>query len=206
MADQSLDACPLCRTVLRGGEAQCPHCGADLAPYRDAAQRAAGLTATVRELLARGAAGQAAQLLPLLSRTAAVPKETLLELHARLALAQGNPAGAVELARQLGGAAGAEVEQASAAFAAAGRQARELYNSALAMARSGRYGLAAEQLQRAAGLDPDLAELWRMKLKVDLKARLLARCYTDLAALDRLGARPLEFARLEALLPPVLPA
>src|SRR5207237_9630868 len=105
---------------------------------------------------------------------------------------------AAELAQQLQADSAAEAGSTAelarqvAEAQAARRQACELYNSALSAAREGRYRAAAEQLARAAQHDPAEPRLWQLKLKADLKARLLARCYADLAALDRLNARPPE--------------
>jgi len=201
-----LDACPLCRTTLRGGEQQCPSCGADLAPYLAAAQRTQELVGLARQLLSRGEKARAAALIPRLSQLSNLPPATILELRAGLALAGGDVAQARQLAGQLGSehSAAQRVEQQAAALDEARLQARELYNNALTLARRGSAPAAAEQLLRAVQLDPGEPRLWLLKLKVDLKAHLLGRCYSDLAALDRLGARPPEFARLEALLPATL--
>jgi hypothetical protein len=198
-----LDACPLCRSTLRGGEQQCPSCGADLKPYLGAQARVQELVRLARQLLSQGETDRAASLIPRLSQLASLPPATLLELRGQLALLQGDTAAAVALAGQLGTehSAGERLREQSRQLDEQRLRARELYNSALAEARSGRYPAAAAQLATAAELTPADPRIWQLKLKADLKARLFSRCYADLAALDRLGARPLEFARLETLLP-----
>jgi tetratricopeptide (TPR) repeat protein len=201
-----LDACPLCRTTLRGGEERCPGCGADLLPYLENAGRAQQLLALAREQLSRGDTASAVALLPQISRIAAVDAGELTELEARIALAQQDFATVRTLAEKLGGSPGQSLLAELEARRGQQRQARELYNQALTEARQGSYAAAAQRLQHAVGLAPAEPALWQLKLKCDLKARLLYRSYDDLQALDRLRARPLAFARLEALLPPSLPA
>ena len=198
-----LDACPLCRTTLRGGEQECPSCGADLRPYLDAAQRSNQLVGLARQWISAGSADQAAALVPRLSQLTGIAPATVLELQAQVALAAGDTAQVLALAGRLGSehATAQRLVSQAQAQAQAKLQARELYNNALVAARAGSAPQAAEQLARAVQLDPGEARLWQLKLKADLKARWFGRCYSDLAALDRLGARPPEFARLEALLP-----
>jgi hypothetical protein len=199
-----LDACPLCRTTLHGGEEQCPSCGSDLLPYLAAAQRAQDLIGLVRDLLSRGETERAAALLPRLNQLSGLDPALLTELQAQLALARGDSAEALRLADQLAkarGALAARIRDGAAEQQQARLRAYELYNNALGAARRGAALAAAEQLARAVQLEPREPRLWLLKLKADLKARLFSRCYADLAALDRLAARPPEFARLEALLP-----
>jgi Tfp pilus assembly protein PilF len=197
----ALEACPLCRTTLRTPAEQCPDCGGDLRPFLATQQRIAELTQLARRLLAGGNTAEAQRLIPRLSQLGTVPPEVLRELNARLALANGDTRAARSLAQQLDGEDRAELQRQCDLLDSAQLQARELYNSALWLARQGSFTAAAEELQRAAGADPGQPAIWQLKLKTELKARLYSRCYASLAALDRLRARPVEFARLEALLP-----
>lgn len=196
-----LEACPVCRTTLRGGVQHCPDCGADLQPFIDRARQLEELVKLTRRLLSGGETQRAAQLIPQLSHLGTVPPEILRELNARLALAGGDTGAARSLAQQLDGEDRDELLRQCELHDSTRRQARELYNSALWLARQGAFPAAAEELVRAVQLDPAEPHLWQLKLKVELKARLYSRCYSSLAALDRLNARPLELARLEALLP-----
>jgi Tfp pilus assembly protein PilF len=196
-----LEACPLCRTTLRSSSEQCPDCGGDLRPFIATQQRIGELTQLARQHIAQGLLDSAQRLLPRLSQLGTIPPEVLRELNARLALAAGNSGEARSLAQQLDGEDRAELLRQCDLLDAARLRARELYNSALWLARSGSFAAAALELEQAAAADPASPEVWQLKLKCELKARFYGRCYTSLAALDRLQARPAEFARLEALLP-----
>lgn len=197
-----LDACPICRTTLREPVQRCPDCGADLQPFIDRTQRVSELIKLARNLLQHGQTREVEQLLPQLSHLDTVSPAVLRELNARLALSRRDSATARSLAEQLeSGAERDELLRQCGQLDASRQQARELYNSALWLARQGSFAAACEELQRAAGLDPHEARIWLLKLKVELKAGLYARCYQSLAALDRLHARPAEFARLDSILP-----
>ena len=63
--------------------------------------------------------------------------------------------------------------------------------------------LGSDYMLRAVQSDPQDSELWKLKLKLDLKAGRYEQCYRDIAALDRLQARPPSFIHLEELLPPI---
>lgn len=201
---KELAACPLCRAVLQPGLRECPECGGDLAPYRALHQRAEDYLQLARELLSRGALGQAAVIidgLPLLADEYAAEATALA---VRLALERGELEQAeAQLARLTPNSATQELNALLVQRRTAQLQGRELYNSALAQARGGNPQLAAQLLERAVAMLPGAAELWLLKLKVNLKTRHFAQCYNDLAVLDRLGARPHEYTHLEQLLPPV---
>jgi hypothetical protein len=203
MSAPLLEACPLCRSTLRGGEQQCPSCGGDLTPYLAAAARSRELVALAQHWIHTGETARASSLLPRLSQLSSLAPSQIVELRAELALASGDLALAGSLATQSALAPeSAQRLQAAVGAAQERRQtAHELYNAALAAARRGSPAEGAELLSRAVQLEPQEARLWLLKLKVDLKPRLLSRCYADLQALDGLAARPPEFARLEALLP-----
>jgi hypothetical protein len=198
-----LTACPLCRSALPPGAETCPDCGGELAPYRALQTRAAAYVDLARELISRGELAQAqlvADELPLLAEEYA---DEVAALQARLAIERGElEQAAAGLARLAPGAA-AGLRHLLAQRQAAQLRGRELYNSALVQARGGNHALAARLLAQAVEALPGAAELWELKLKADLKSRNFASCYTDLAALDRLGARPREYTHLEQLLPPV---
>jgi uncharacterized protein HemY len=196
-----LEACPVCRTTLLSQVQRCPDCGTDLSPFIERQQLCSQLVSMARQLISQGETQRAERILPQLSQLDAIPPAIVRELHARLALRKGDSASAEQLARQIGGAVETELLEQCEQLNAARRQARELYNSALWQARQGAYPAAAEELASAVLLDPTDPRIWQLKLKLELKARLYSRCYASLAALDRLHARPLEFARLEALLP-----
>lgn len=199
----SLDACPLCRSVLPAAVAQCPTCGADLRPYLDIAALADRYLKLARELLSRGETERVHRIIAQLPQLSGAKAGELTEIRARLALGEGDFA-AVE--RTLDNLAPAVADTLRAELAQRRRdlaKARELYNHGLAAARAGDHALAARYLADAAGLDPADPNIWVLKLKVDLKCHYFARCYADLEVLDELAARPPEFYNLEALLPAI---
>jgi hypothetical protein len=167
-------------------------------------QRASEYLELARELIARGELEQAEAICDGLPLWAEDRQSSVDALRARLALAKDQ----LELAEQSISAlpAGAESSQLTALLRtrqAARLAGRELYNSALATARTGNTPLAALQLASAAAHQPHESTIWLLKLKADLTTRNFPECYADLAALDRLGARPREYTHLEQLLPPI---
>ncbi len=201
---KELAACPLCRAALSAGVESCPECGGDLAPYRALYGKAEDYLRLARELISRGELGQAAVIaegLPLLSEEY---RGEAAQLNARLALERGElEAAEAQLAQLPPGAAAGELAALLSQRRTARLRGHELYNSALAQARGGNPALAARLLAQAVAELPGDSALWLLKLKTDLKTGNFARCYEDLAALDRLGARPREYTHLEQLLPPV---
>lgn len=197
-----LDACPVCRSTLRDSGTRCPECGSDLKPFSDALQLQVELAELARQLITSGRLVEAGQLLPRLAQIESTQPELLLELHSKLALAEGNSAGAQGFIHKLSqGPLRANLQAECDKLLATTKAAQELYNAALWHVRSGAFASAANELQRAVETCPGDATLWQLKLKAELKAGLYGRCYASLTALDRLHARPAEFARLEALLP-----
>ena len=200
-----LGACPLCRTAIDAESAAvCPGCGADLSPYRTLLDRAGHYLDLAGELIVRGETGQARLVLEQVQQIADLDPGTIAVLQARLELAEGNLEAASETLAQLKGRAADELEQELKVRLELRRTARELYNYALNAARQGQFEVAAEALARSVRHDPQDAELWKLKLKADLKCGRFERCYRDLAALDAMKARPSEYACLEELLPPVI--
>lgn len=200
---QELDACPLCRTVLSEGATECPGCGADLAPYRDISALAASYLELVRELLSRGETATARQIIEQLPQLTDAAGTELIGLTARLLLQEGNLQAVDELLPRCEPVMAEEIRLELAARRRARRRAQELYNHALTAARSGAFAQAALGLEQAVRYEADDPIIWTLKLKVELKAGMYERCYRTVAELDRLGARPPEFHRLEELLPPV---
>jgi hypothetical protein len=200
---QELDACPLCRTVLSVASSQCPGCGADLSPYRDLSVLAASYLSLASELLSRGELPAARQIIERLPQLVEVNSGELIALTARLLLLEGNTQGVETLLAKCSPAVAAEVRTELEERNRDRRRAQELYNHALTAAREGAYMPAAQHLARAVCYETSDPSIWALKLKVELKAALYDRCYRSLAELDRLGARPPEFHRLEELLPPV---
>ncbi len=201
----ALSACPLCREVLQATAAaeQCPACGAVLAPYYELADRAQLYLQLCREHLSRGDSAQALGIIDQLQAIAEVDAQAVAELRCRAALLAGDVAAADEWLARCAPAARELLLPELAAQRQLQQTAHELYNYALTAARRGAYQLAAEELARAAALDPANPALWQLKLKADLKCGYLQRCYADLQHLDRAGARPAEYALLEQFLPPV---
>lgn len=200
---KELTACPLCRTNLPPGARQCPGCSADLSPYQDIASRAGEFVKLAGELLSRGELERARLVIEGLPQLTDAAGSELDSLRIQLATARGE----LELASQLlekydgpeSGRLAAEIQQRQRFRL----RARELYNTALSVARAGQLKLAARQLASAVEHDAKDARIWTLKLKADLASRNFQECYTDLAALDRLAARPPQFTHLEELLPPV---
>ena len=201
---KELAACPLCRSVLTPGARECPECGGELAPYYDLHGRAEDYLELARELISRGELSKAAVItdgLPLLSEEY---RHDAAALNARLSLERGElKQAAAQIAALPPGREAGELTALLRQREALELRGRELYNSALAQARGGNPALAARLLEQAVETLPSDATIWLLKLKADLKTRRFAQCYTDLAALDRLGARPREYTHLEQLLPPV---
>jgi len=200
---QELDACPLCRTVLSKDSVQCPGCGADLSPYRDLAMLSANYLNLASELLSRGELPAARQIVERLPQLGEIDSAELNALTARLLMLEGNTPGAEALLADLSPVVAAEVRAELEARHRDRRRAQELYNHALTAAREGAYMPAAQHLARAVCYETNDPGIWTLKLKVELKAALYDRCYRTLTELDRLGARPPEFHRLEEMLPPV---
>lgn len=202
---QPLDSCPLCRTVLPGGSAQCPGCGADLRPYLDVAALADRYLKLARELLSRGDTERVRQIVACLPLITSEAQGELAEIAARLAILEGNFAAAEQALAGCEPLTATAIRHELAARRQETFRARELYNHALAAARDGSFILAARQLEAAVQLDADDPKLWALKLKVDLKCRDYRKCYRDLNRLDKLAARPPEFFDLEELLPATAP-
>lgn len=204
-----LDACPLCRTVLplaaEPGESvtTCPGCGADLTPYADLEALAVAYRKLAQEMLSRGQTDGARRIVNQLPRLTELEDGELTTLTARLALADGDYQRALALAQNCDPGVASELHAAVNHRRQDQLTARELYNYALSSARQGAMSQAARQLSRAVTRDPTDPNIWLLKLKLDLKCGFFQRCYADLAALDRLAARPPEYATLEELLPPV---
>jgi len=201
-----LDACPLCRTLLTEGAKTCPGCGADLSPYYNLEELRTRYLSFARELLSRGELEQARGIFEGITQLISTDDPAWHELATRLALADGDFAVAEELADKCAGQVAKQLHEEINVQRANRIAARELYNYGLTAARSGAFACAAEQLARAVVLEPDDAAIWQLKLKVDLKQQDFTRCYEDLHALDRLTARPVEYHRLEELLPPLVQA
>jgi hypothetical protein len=200
-----LGACPLCRSTLdepAQAVTACPSCGADLRPYIALQERTEHYLRLAQELTGRGEAAVALGILEQLPHLGETDPRRVSELRFRIALAQGELEQAGEI---LDGMDGAPLElQAELQTRLHLRHtAQELYNYALGAARQERFEAAADALERAVRHDPGEAALWQLKLKVDLKCERFERCYRDLEALDRMNARPAQYQRLEALLPPV---
>jgi tetratricopeptide (TPR) repeat protein len=200
------DSCPVCRGVLsdeqlRGPAPRCPHCDTDLAPYLNLAARSDELLRLALEQVVRGDEGLAREVAARLPALVPDAGPLLHELRARLALSQRDYSAALAHAGKVGPLLQAEVEELAKAASRGQRTARELFNYALTCARRGEYAIAAESLARAVEHDPDSGDVWRLKLKADLKAGRWPQAYADLNNLDRLGARPAEFAGIEKLLP-----
>jgi len=202
----ALQSCPICRSALSeswslAGSSLCPQCNSDLQPYIDLQSRSSALLVLAQELLARGDTSLAREVAEKLSLLSSDPGPGLAELRIRLAIAEHDFAQARSLLAQADTALQKHFEPLLSLSAAAEREARELYNTALASARRGAFRQAGQLLSAAARNDPGNAALWQLKLKVDLKQGDWQACYSDLAALDRLSARPARFAGLESLLP-----
>jgi hypothetical protein len=200
---RQLDACPLCRSTLAPGAQSCSSCGADLTAYYDLARLTSQYLSLAREMLSRGEVDGAREIISRLPSLSGVDSSEMAELTALLALVEGRYAEAAQLAGQCEPARAEQLLSEAEVGLERQRRARESYNYGLTAARDGAYSAAADYLRRAAEEDPHEAAIWQLKLKVDLKARRYFECYRDLAALDRLNARPHEFLHLEALLPPV---
>lgn len=211
--ESSLSVCPLCRTDLerlggldlaRGGRAVCPSCSGDLGEFTDLKRRAIALASLARDLLSRGDGPTARKAIENLARLASPAEIELAPLWARLALLEGEPDQAEQLAD--GCTDPSErgmLKDLAAQLRDSRRRARELYNYALSSARRGAARDAAGFLDAAVRLDPDDPAIWSLKLKADLRQRRFNECYRDLAELDRLAARPPAFFQLEQLLPPL---
>lgn len=199
-----LDACPLCRTVLEPEAVQCPGCGADLTPYLDISTLVASYVSFARELLSRGETAEARLIIERLPQLTAGSESELSELTARLLLQEGNIQAVEKLMPQCDAAVSAEIRDELQERQRARRRARELYNHALTAARAGSFAQASFYLNRAVNYDTSDPNIWALMLKAALKAGLHEHCYAALTELDRLGARPPEFHRLEELLPPVV--
>lgn len=210
----SLSECPLCRADLdrlggpkagEGGAASCPNCGGDLTVFVDLRSRANSLADLAGDLLSRGDVVRGREAIDNLAKLASPVELDLAPLRARLALAEG------ELDQARSYAAGCDSDECEMLLTQVDlkrdsrQRARELYNYALVCARRGASRDAAVLLEAAVKFDPDDPTIWALKLKADLKQHRFNECYRDLAALDRLAARPPAFYQLEQLLPP-LPA
>jgi tetratricopeptide (TPR) repeat protein len=209
----SLSVCPLCRADLErlgglelsaGARATCPSCSGDLSEFTDLKRRALALAALARELLSRGDAPTARKAIENLARLASPAEVDLVPLWARLALLEGEPERAGQLAADIADSGErAMIAGLAGQLQDSRRRARELYNYALSSARRGAARDAAGFLDAAVRLDPDDPAIWALKLKADLKQHRFNECYRDLAQLDRLAARPPAFFQLEQLLPPL---
>lgn len=191
--------------LVTDGRPRCPHCAGDLSVYFDLKQRAVALAAVARQQLSRGETQAARSAIEHLAKLAAPAEVDMAPLRARLALLEGEAEQAAEYAAHCEPAEREELQRQAALLSDSRRRARELYNYALTCARRGALRDAAGFLTTAVGLDPDDPALWELKLKTDLKLQRFNDCYRDLAALDRLAARPPAFYQLEQLLP-ALPA
>jgi len=198
-----LDACPLCRSVLEAGARVCPGCQADLTPYLDLEALIERYLELAREYLDRGQLDEAQVIADHLSQLTNQHQADQADIAARLAIRKGDFQAVATLIPQLTQADAEEIAELMDQRKAQLFKAHELYNHALSSARSGALPLAAEQAAQAIRHDPSDASIWALKLKIDLKCGHWQRCYGDLDGLDRLGARPPEFYRLEELLPPV---
>lgn len=199
------DACPVCRgtledSLLAQASPRCPHCDTDLKPYLELAARSGELLAQAAEMLARGDADLAAEVVARLPLLVADPGPLYWELAARLAISRRDWESAAALAAKVPGPLAGEIASQLERARQGQRSARELFNYALSCARRGEYLVASDSLEQALHYAPDDPALWRLKLKVDLKAGRQAQALADLAGLDRLGARPAEFAGVEKLL------
>ncbi|MCC7479226.1 hypothetical protein IT575_12310 [bacterium] len=202
------DACPVCRgtledSMLLGAAPRCPHCDTDLSPYLNLLSRAGELLELAARMLERGDDDLAEEVVARLPQLLPDPGPQYWELAARLAISRRQWDSARALAGRLSPELRGEIERLTALVERNRRSARELFNYALTCARRGEYRVASDSLAAAADYDPDNADIWRLKLKVDLKAGRWQQCYSDLAGLDRLAARPQEFAGIEKLLPAV---
>jgi Tfp pilus assembly protein PilF len=197
-----LSACPLCRSVLSQGARQCPDCGADLTPYLELEQLSTSYVDLTRELLSRGELEAARLVINRLPQLTEIEPAESAELQARLALADGDWNVALSLAETCRPGVSEAIATAVREQQRMQLAARELFNNALTACRRQAFALASRQLSRAVELDPSDPAIWRLKLKADLKCANYQDCYGDLEALDQLAARPLEFQRLEQLLPP----
>ncbi len=211
--ESGLSVCPLCRADLdrlggpkpvADGRVECPSCSGELSEFLDLKQRTLALAALARELLSRGDTARARLAIENLSKLASPAELELAPLWCRLALLEGELEQAQQLAAGLSDNAERELLRGHISQLRESRQrARELYNYALSCARRGASRDAAGYLGAAVTLDPDDPVIWSLKLKADLKQQWFNECYRDLAALDRLAARPPEFFLLEQLLPPL---
>lgn len=199
-----LDACPVCRATLDGAPVACPACSSDLRVYRELAGRASELIALAREQLARGDSSLAREVALRLPQLVNDPGPAYYALAAHVALRDGRADEARLLAARADPTERQVLEQLSGDRQTDVEGAREQYNYALTAARAGRFDTAARHLDAALRMTPDAAEMWQLRLKVDLKRTAWPQVYADLAELDRLEARPSEFVGLERLLP-VLP-
>ncbi len=202
------DACPVCRgtlddSLLASPSPRCPHCDTDLTPYVSLAGRAAELLTLAAEMLSRGDDDLAEEVVARLPQLIPEPGPQYWELAARLAVSKRQWDSARALSAKLPPELAAEISRLTGLVERNRRSAKELFNYALTCARRGEYRVASDSLAAAVDYDPDNADIWRLKLKVDLKAQRYQQCYSDLAGLDRLGARPAEFAGIEKLLPAV---
>lgn len=202
------DSCPVCRgtiadSVLLSPAPRCPHCDTDLKPYLDLALRAGELLALAADMLSRGDDDLAEEVVARLPQLIPDPGPQYWELAARLAISKRQWDSARALSTKLPAALAGEIHRLTEIVERNRRSARELFNYALTCARRGEYQVASDSLAAAAAYDQDNADVWRLKLKVDLKAQRYQQCYSDLAGLDRLSARPAEFAGIEKLLPAV---
>lgn len=201
---KELSACPLCRSVLPAGSTSCAECGAELKPYLELNQRAEDYLSFARDLISRGELEQAQVIcdgLPLLD--SAYQTETQA-LQIRLLLVQDQLTDASAALLKLPESSESAALRTMLTQRQAARLAgQELYNSALSLVKQGDTRLAAQLLGEAVAAQPHDSAIWLLKLKVDLKLRRYAQCYTDANALDRLGARPREYTHIEQLLPPI---
>ncbi|MBN2081516.1 hypothetical protein JW859_04825 [bacterium] len=189
--------------MLEAGARVCPGCQADLTPYLDLEALIERYLVLAREYLDRNKLDQAQVIADHLSQLTNQHPAEQAEIAARLAILKGDFQAVTALIPQLK----PDVAEAVAALMQQRKaqlfKAHELYNHALSAARTGALPLAAEHTAQAVHHDPADASIWALKLKVDLKCGHWQRCYADLENLDRLGARPPEFYRLEELLPPL---
>ncbi|MDQ3022989.1 MAG: hypothetical protein M3R04_01195 [bacterium] len=181
----------------------CPSCSSDLTVYRNLGSRSEELIGAAREQLARGNSELAHEVVSRLPQLVSDLGPDYHSLAARVAITGGRDAEArshlaylppVER-EALAGSLQVVVELTQAA--------REEYNFALTAARQQRYEIAARHARRAVELEPGDAQMWQLKLKLDVKLGQWQQAYRDLAALDHLAARPEWAAGLEVVLPPL---
>lgn len=205
-----LSACPICRSNLerfpdadRIALTSCPDCSTDLTQFLELKANGELYRNLAIEHLARHDYSTANTIVESLSRLVSEDELPLSDIRFRLALANGDLDGARD---QLQGVAEPErkvLEQQLATARESHRLAIEQYNYSLTCARDESFQLAQSHIRQAAELAPREARIWVLKLKIDLKVGSYAACYEDLAQLDLLDSRPLEYNRLESLLPPL---